>query len=254
MNIPKNLIYIFLFFFTSCADYKGKRIDITHKKQFYSSKGFALIYDNNLYDQGLINKKIDNNEIIVLHSTLKKNSQIKLVNPDNSEMILSKIYKRAEFPSIFKVVISKKVANILQLDLENPYIEIYEIQEDSVFIAKEGKIYDEEKNVANKAPVEKIEIDDLSSNSSNTTELKKEKSKKINNFILMISDFYYLESADNLKNELAKKTKFNSFAIKKIKNNKYRLYAGPFKNFNSLKSTYISLNKLGFDDLEVYRE
>jgi len=42
--------------------------------------------------------------------------------------------------------------------------------------------------------------------------------------------------------------------LKKINNKKYRLYAGPFKNFNALKKTYISLNQLGFDDLNVYKE
>ena len=41
--------------------------------------------------------------------------------------------------------------------------------------------------------------------------------------------------------------------VKKIANNQYRLYAGPFKNINTLKSTYISLNKLGFDDLNIIR-
>ena len=254
MNILKNLTFIFLFFFTACAEYNNKKIETSHKKNFYSAKGFALVYENNLYEEGLINKKIDNNEIIVLHSSLKKNSSIKLINPDNSKMILSKIHKQAEFPSIFKVVVSKKVAEVLKIDLENPYIEIYEIEKNSVFVAKEGKIYEEEKKVADKAPVEKIEINDLSLNSSNENNSKKKSVKKMKNFILLISDFYYLESADSLKTELVKKTNINSFSIKKINNNKYRLYAGPFKNFNSLKSTYISLNKLGFDDLEVYRE
>jgi len=28
----------------------------------------------------------------------------------------------------------------------------------------------------------------------------------------------------------------------------------PLKNFNALKLTYISLNKLGFEDLNIYRE
>ena len=42
--------------------------------------------------------------------------------------------------------------------------------------------------------------------------------------------------------------------IKKINNKKYRLYAGPFENFNSLKSTYISLNKLGFADLDIIKD
>jgi len=57
-----------------------------------------------------------------------------------------------------------------------------------------------------------------------------------------------------LKKELEKKTKLDTFIIKKINNKKYRLYIGPFQNFNSLKSTYISLNKLGFEELNIYKE
>ena len=69
-----------------------------------------------------------------------------------------------------------------------------------------------------------------------------------------MSDFYYLETASNLKKRLAKDTQLNNFYIKKINNNKYRLSVGPFKNFNALKSTYISLNNLGFEDLNIYKE
>ena len=96
--------------------------------------------------------------------------------------------------------------------------------------------------------MEKIEINDLSK--IKTTSKVKEK----NRYILLISDFYYLDSAKNLKNELTKKTKLDGFTIKKINNKKYRLYIGPFQNFNSLKSTYISLNKLGFEELNIYKE
>jgi len=42
--------------------------------------------------------------------------------------------------------------------------------------------------------------------------------------------------------------------VKKIGDNKYRLLAGPFKNFNALKTSYISLNNLGFDDLNIYNQ
>ncbi len=42
--------------------------------------------------------------------------------------------------------------------------------------------------------------------------------------------------------------------VKKINDNKYRLLVGPFENFNALKTTYISLNNLGFDNLNVYKE
>ena len=69
----------------------------------------------------------------------------------------------------------------------------------------------------------------------------------------MINDFYYEDSAINLKNELFKKTGFSNILVRKISNNKYRLLAGPFKNFNALKTTYISLNNLGFEDLNIYK-
>ena len=74
------------------------------------------------------------------------------------------------------------------------------------------------------------------------------------NYTLVISDFYYFESASNLKDELVKQTNYDKFSIKKINVNKYRLSAGPFKNFISLKSTYISLNNLGFENLTVNKE
>ena len=59
------------------------------------------------------------------------------------------------------------------------------------------------------------------------------------------------------KNEfvsLIKKTGFSNISVRKISNNKYRLLAGPFKNFNALKTTYISLNNLGFEDLNIIKE
>ena len=70
----------------------------------------------------------------------------------------------------------------------------------------------------------------------------------------MINDFYSENSALDLKNELENKTKINKLSVKKISDNKYRLLAGPFKNFNALKTSYISLNNLGFDDLNINKD
>tara|TARA_B100000029_G_scaffold419759_1_gene425336 strand:+ start:71 stop:820 length:750 start_codon:yes stop_codon:yes gene_type:complete len=245
-----NKIFIFYLFFLlySCADYKVNKKSVELEKNFFSSSGFALIYDENLYQEGLISKKIKKDEIIVYHSFLKKNTPIKIINPENSKIISTKINGRANYPDIFVVTITKKVAEMLDLDLENPFVEILETKKNETFIAKEGKTFDEEKNVADKAPIEKIEIDDLSKKD------EKKNIKKKQRFIILISDFYYLDSAENLKDELVKKTKLEGFVIKKINNKKYRLYIGPFQNFNSLKSTYISLNKLGFAELNVYKE
>ena len=236
----------------SCADYKTSKTIHKKEKTFYSSHGFALIYEDSLFDNGIINKKINNDTKSVIHAYLKKNTLVKIINPDNSKSIDTKIVKNSEYPKIFNLVISQRIAEILDLDPDNPYIEAYQIKKNKTFIAKKTEMFDEEKNVAEKAPVDEIKMDDLSEVETKKKTLKKiRKDKK---FVLVISDFYYLESAENLKKELAKSSKINNFVIKKIANNKYRLFAGPFKNFNTLKSTYISLNNLGFDDLNIYTE
>jgi len=46
----------------------------------------------------------------------------------------------------------------------------------------------------------------------------------------------------------------DNISIKKINNKKYRLFVGPFKNFNALKTSYISLNNLGFEILNIYND
>ena len=140
----------------------------------------------------------------------------------------------------------------MELDELNPYIEIKEIIHGSSFIAKKTKMYEEEKKVAEKAPVQEIEIDDLSKKESNSERNKNKITKK--NFVLVVGDFYYEESALNLKNELISKIELKDISIKKVKQNQYRLFVGPFKNFNTLKVAYISLNKIGFDDLNIIRE
>ena len=63
-----------------------------------------------------------------------------------------------------------------------------------------------------------------------------------------------MDSAYNLKKRLAAETKIDKFVVKKINSDTYRLMLGPFENFNALKSSYISLNNLGFEDLNVYKE
>ena len=234
---------------SSCANYNINKSSNELEKKFYSSSGFALIYNEDLFKEGLVNKKLKNDKIYIMHSFLKTNTPVEIINPNTSKSITTKINKRAKYPAIFNIVISEKAAEALNLDYNDPYVEINEIKKNQTFVAKKGKTYNEEKYVAIKVPVEKIEINSLSSNAA----IKKEKKNK-NQFFLIVSDFYYMESAINLKNELDLKTETQVLHIKKINDKKYRLYAGPFKNFNSLKSTYISLNKLGFNDLDIIKD
>jgi hypothetical protein len=250
MNLKKIiLIFAYVISLYSCADYNVNKVKHKKVKQYYSSSGFALIYEDNLYKKKILNKKINNGEIKVMHNLLKMNTAIRIINPANSKVIETKTYKKVNYPKIFTIVVSKKIASILELDLDNPFVEVIEVKKNKTFIAKKTNTYEEEKNVAEKAPVDKIKMDSLTNNKD---EVKKKVLKK-NNFIILINDYYYEDSAINLKNELLAKTGFSNILVKKISNNKYRLLAGPFKNFNALKTTYISLNNLGFEDLNIYK-
>ena len=244
------LLLISTIFLSSCADYKTDRTTKKKEKQYYSSMGFALIYSDHHYLNKVVNKKIKNDDFVVMHNFLRINTPIKIINPDNSKFIETKIYKKADYPKIFNVVISRKIASFLELDFNNPYVEIIETKKNKTFIAKKSEIYEEEINVSEKVPVDAIKMNDLTKDDTET----KKKSDKKSNFILVISDFYYEESAISLKKDLVKKTKMNNISVKKINNKIYRLLVGPFKNFNALKTTYISLNNLGFENLNIYRE
>ena len=233
----------------SCTQYPNvgsKKID----RLYYTSKGFALIYNDDLFLNKIINKKIDNSKVVTMHRSLKTNTKVKIINPNNLKSIEARVIKKVDYPLIFNIVISAEIASILDLDINNPYIEVIEIKKNKTFVAKESSIFEEEKNVANKVPINEVVVDDLTVEKNDSQE-KITKKKK---FILVISDFYYSDTAYSLKNELINKTNNNSISVKKISNNKYRLMAGPFNNFNALKSIYISLNNLGFENLNIYRE
>jgi len=243
------LSIICVFILTSCADYHKISTAKQKERKYYSSRGFALIYNDDLFVQKIVNKKIKDESLTVLHNSLKVNTPIIIMNPNNSKSIETKIYRKADYPKIFNLVVSQKIADLLDLDIDNPYIEFNEIKKNKTFVAKEANIFDEEKNVAEKVPVDEIKMDDLTNNQ--TKEEKKITNKY--NYSIIINDFYYEDSAIKLKNKIVERTKLNIFFVKKINNKKYRLLAGPFKNFNALKTTYISLNNLGFDDLNIYK-
>tara|TARA_B100001123_G_C15341344_1_gene1035080 strand:+ start:2581 stop:3393 length:813 start_codon:yes stop_codon:yes gene_type:complete len=261
MNLIKKIILLtFFFILNSCANYEIDKSSNLKVKKFYSSKGFALIYNADLYEQRIIDKKISNNKkldnklnnekLIAMHTSLKRNTLIQIINPENSKVVETKIFRRIDHPKIFNLVVSKKIVSMLELDENNPYVEVFEVKKNKTFVAKKSNTFDEERMVAEVVPVGEVKMDVLSNENVST-----ENEIKINkNFVLVISDFYYYDSANNLKKDLIQKTQINKFTIKKINHNKYRLSVGPFENFNALKSVYISLNNLGFDELDVYRE
>ena len=144
----------------------------------------------------------------------------------------------------------------IDLDLDQPYVEIEKIGNNSSFIAKKAKTFDEEKKVANKAPVDGISVSDLGSNSKK----KKPKKKLIKNssnsfsYIVKIADFYFESSAKMMKKRILDEIKIKDVKITKISSNNYRVYVGPYKNINQLKNSYNAVSQLEFENIEIIKK
>ena len=137
----------------------------------------------------------------------------------------------------------------MDLDKDQPYVEILEILESSTFVAQKAKTYDEEKNVADKAPVDVISINDL--NIGNI------RNKKIYNtkfsYSIKIAEFYFNDTAKILLNRIKTKSLIENPKIKKISDKKYRVYLGPFNDINSLQKSYNAIKILKFENIEITR-
>jgi len=246
MKFNLSYIYIFVFLFSCSQDMKIIKKPSKINEPSFSSKGFALIYDKSVFENKIVDKKLNNVQNYVLHPFLENNTLVSISNPFNSRSLTAKIRKTINYPSIYNIVITKNMANKLELDINNPYVEVLSIRENDKFIAKEASIFDEEKKVANKAPVTSINVNDMS-----TSTVKIKVKKKEPSYIIDIADFYFLESAETVKIRFEKEANLENIKIKKISKNKFKVYSGPHAYFNTVKDIYFSLNKLGFENLNI---
>jgi hypothetical protein len=130
--------------------------------QKYSNSGFALVYEENLLKNNSISKKIDNDALLIFHKSLNKNSFVKITNPTNDESVVARVISNnVKFSDFYNSVITSRIARDLSLNIKEPYVKLVLVSNSSTFIAKKAKTFDEEKNVAEKAPVSKSTIDDL---------------------------------------------------------------------------------------------
>ena len=211
----------------------------------HTSSGFALIYNEEDYNQKIISAKLKNSELEIAHRTIKKNSILKITNPENKKFVELKVSKKIKYPSFFKIIITEKVAEELGLSKNIPFVDIQEKFKNKSFIAKKAVTFSEEKKVSDKAPVTKVKINNIST----TKEVKTKKTKK---FSIIVGDFYSKESAENLIDTLEHKyVKKGSLKVKRVSKNKFRLSAGPYSSINTLKKRYFELNKYGFEDLDI---
>ena len=215
----------------------------------FINKGFSLIYNDNYYDNKIISKKIDNRSLFIFQKNLKKNTIVKITNILNNKSIIGTVGINADYPSFNNAVLSVRIAEEIDLNEDEPYVEIFEVLENSVFIAKRAKMFEEEKKVASKAPVNNINIIDLGTKETNPD---KEIDKKFS-YKLKIADFYFKETALLLVDRIIKETLIKDVKIKKINEKRYRVYVGPFNNINSLQKSFNDINILEFENIEILK-
>ena len=244
------ILFIFLFLL-SCKtiDSNNVKKEIIFEKSF-SNKGFALIFNDKVKKKEKIIKSLNKKSLVVYQRNLKKNTIVKITNLNNNKSIMAKVGDNVKYPLFYNSVLSQRISDIIDLDINEPYIEIKKIKNDSTFIAGKAKTFDEEKKVANKAPVEGITIKKIGIN-------KKKVSKKIIkkefNYIIKIADFYFYDTAKLLKNRIYNEIKINDVNINELSKTKFRVYLGPYKNLNSLRKAFIKALRLDFENIEIVK-
>ena len=83
---------------------------------------------------------------------------------------------RVKFSNFYNSILSQRIAEELEIDFSEPFVEIILVSKDSTFIAKKTKMFEEERSVAEKAPVDGILINDLNQKKAQNNK------KKIKNF------------------------------------------------------------------------
>ena len=218
----------------------------------YTNQGFALIYNEVLFNEKKISKKIDNRGLYIFHTKIRKNSFVKITNPENTKTVIAQVISnKAIFSNFYNSVITKRIVDELLLDENEPYVELSLVSNESTFVAKKAKTFDEEKNVAQKAPVDGITIDNLG------TEEKKELPKTTqSNFLysIKIADFYYKNSAENMIQRIKDETNIKKPIIKKLSQTKYRVLLGPFNDIKKIQESFDEIEKLNFENLKIIKD
>ena len=243
-------LLIFLIFVFSCTQ---KNENITFESvQNYSNIGFTLVYSDEMYKSKKISNKLDERSLIVFNYKIKSDTPVKITNLLNNKYLIAKTGKKSKYPFFYNSVVSKRIADELELNMDQPYIQIKTLDSNSIFIANKSKTFEEEREVADKAPVEGILIKNIGTDLKQKKLKKKTKSTSFN-YIIKFADLFFDDSAQMLKKRLADEFDIKNVKVKKISQNSYRVYSGPFMDLDSLKKEFINLNKLNFENLEIIK-
>ena len=248
MKFRNIYILISLIFLASCDQYninKKSEFNLKPNKK-YKNIGFSLIYN----DESKL-KKLDQRSLQIFHKTLKAKSQVKITNPLNNKSLIAEIKSnKVKFSNFYNSVITNRIVETLEINTLEPYIEIVLISKNSTFVANEAKTFEEEKEVAQKAPIDGIQISDLSGAS------KKQVENKLNkkfSYSIKVADFYYKKTANLMIDRIKTETSINNVKLIELSKTNYRVLIGPYNDINSLKDSFEKMNSLNFENLEILK-
>ena len=127
----------------------------------YSNKGFALIYDNEDIDNSL-EGNLDNTSLNILSPNLPNGTPVRVTNIINGKSLMTIVKNKTVLPVFFNSVITKRIVSELSINPNEPYVYIETINSNKLYVANDVKTFDEEKEVANKAPVDDIMVHSIS--------------------------------------------------------------------------------------------
>ena len=252
------IFFFLLFIITGCKEFEPKIQIIKETKSSlsananikYKNTGFALFNNDDLKKNKFLSKKIDNSALEIFHKSLNKNSLVKITNPLNQKSIIAEVISNEViFSDFYNSVISLRIVELLSLNIEEPYIDIFLISNESTFIAKKAKIFDEERKIAEKAPIDRIRIDNLG------VVKEKKGTIKVKEFLysIKIADFYYKDSAINMIDRITNEVNLKNSLIKKLSNTKYRVLIGPFNDIKKLEESFNKIKLLNFENIEILK-
>ena len=246
----RNILFllILLFSLNGCEQYdlssKGK-ISLNVEKK-YKNSGFALIYTEDLNI-----KSLDNRSLKIFHKNLKNKSFVKITNPDNGKSLIAEVRSnKVKFSNFYNSIITDRIADTLELNLNEPYIKIILISKNSTFIAKKAKTFEEEKEIANKAPIDGIKISSLNNEGENA--IKKSSNDKFS-YSIKVADFYYKKSAQLMMDRIKSEVSLTNISLIRLSKTNYRVLLGPFSDIDSLKESFEKMNNLYFENLEILK-
>ena len=252
MNYKIIILLLLITFSCTNQNIGKKKVSNNIIFQKYSNSGFALIYSDDLFKNKTINKKLNDRDLFVFQKNLKKDTTVKITNRLNNKSVIATVKGKSNYPNFYNSVITSRISKEIELDLNEPFILIESVDQNSVFYAGKAKMYEEEKNVADKAPVEGVNIINISSsieNKKNDTKL----TKKFN-YIIKIANFYYEDSAKLVKERIMSETNIKKVNIDKTSINNFRLSIGPYKSLKNLKKDFDQMEILYFENLELIKQ